>query len=253
MDASHQALTRFLMRLQQHSVLSLAEQQAIMRLKSETKQFGHGRDFVHPGDRTEHATLVAEGNVGRFDLMRDGARQITAIYIPGDMCDLHSVAAPITGWGLTSLTISTILQVSHSDLEEVARAYPNLAMAFWRDTVLDASILAKWIANVGRRDARARVAHLLCELGIRMERSGLGRRDDYVFALTQEHIGDAMGLTSVHVNRTLMNLKKSGAVSVSGRRVSIADWDELAAIADFSPTFLLCDEVAAQERERIAS
>jgi CRP-like cAMP-binding protein len=246
--SNHAALSRFVARLQLNSVLSEAEQQAVMGLRSHATQYGQGRDFVRPGDTITHATLVVAGNAGRFDLMRNGSRQITAIYIAGDMCDLYSVAMPTAGWGLTSLGTSTVLQIPHSDMRDLAFTYPNLALAFWRDTVLDASILAKWIANVGRKDARARIAHLLCELGTRNERAGLGKRDEFELALTQEQIADAMGLTSVHVNRMLQSLRVDDLVSMRAHRVTIKDWDHLASIADFTPTFLLCDGVGHEGR-----
>ena len=246
--SNHAALSRFLARLQLNSVLSEAEQQAVMGLRSQAAQYGPGRDFVRPRDTIAHATLVVAGNVGRYDLMRNGGRQITAIYIAGDMCDLYSVAVPTAGWGLTSLGKSTVLQISHNDMRDLALTYPNLAFAFWRDTVLDASILAKWIASVGRKSARARIAHLLCELGTRNERAGLGKRDDFELALTQEQIADAMGLTSVHVNRMLQSLRVDDFVSIRAHRVTIKDWDHLASIADFSPTFLLCGGIGHEDR-----
>ncbi len=223
-------------------MLSKEEQDAILALKSEAPRFTPGRDLVRPSETIGHATLVASGNVGRFDLMRNGARQITAIYMAGDMCDLYSVVAPTTSWGLTALGNCSVHRVAHADLRGLAEAYPGLAQAFWRVTVLDASILAKWIGNIGRKDARARIAHLLCELGIRMERAGLGQRDSYALALTQEHIGDAMGLTSVHVNRTLQRLKAEEVVTLHGHHVTVGDRDRLVAIAEFTPTFLLCGE-----------
>ena len=228
-------------------MLSQEEQDAVSSLPRQIAEYGAHIDLVRPGDTIAHATLIAAGNVGRFDQMRDGSRQVTAIYIPGDMCDLYSVVAPTTGWGLTSLGASTVLKIAHADLRQLALDHPNLAMAFWRDTVFDASILAKWVSNAGRKDALARIAHFLCEMGIRMERASLGTKEKYELAMTQEQIGDAMGLTSVHVNRMLRALKEMGAATFKSHQVRITAWDQLVEIADFSPTFLIPGERTAGE------
>lgn len=241
-SAHHSALAGFLTRLSLHSVLSDEEQQAVLTLAGQSVQVPAKRDLVIPAETVGHAILVAEGTLGRFDLMRNGARQITALHIPGDMCDLHSVVAPKTGWGITALSAATVLNVPHDGLARIAESHPNIAIAFWRDTVLDASVLAKWIGNMGRKNALARVAHLLCEMGVRMERVGLGQRQAYAFDLTQEQLGDVVGLTPVHVNRTLRALRDEGLVTIKGRMVEILDWDRLAVEAEFVTAFLLFDE-----------
>lgn len=240
--SNHAALAGFLKRLLMRSHLSADEQDAVLSLKSQAFQVAARRDLVFPGQTVEYSCLVGDGLVGRFDQMRDGRRQITAFHIAGDMCDLHSVVAPTTGWGITALSTCLVYHVAHDDLRRAATSHPNLAMAFWRDTTVDASILAKWVANVGRKDAQSRIAHLMCEMGVRMERAGLASHVSYPLPVNQEQIGDAMGLTSVHVNRTLQSLKRSGAVSFQKHHVEIHDWDELVSIADFVPTFMLFDE-----------
>lgn len=239
---NHAALSGFLNRLLLRSQLSAEEQDAILSLPSHALRVGSRRDIVLPGQAVEHCCLVVDGLAGRFDLMRDGSRQISAFHIAGDMCDLHSVVAPITGWGITALSTALICHVPHEDLRNIALAYPNLATAFWRDTAADGSILAKWVANLGQKDARARMAHLLCEMGMRMERAGLSARDCYSFPLNQEQIGDATGLTAVHVNRTLQTLRAEGAVTMHKPTVIIHDWDLLTRIAEFIPTFMLFEE-----------
>ncbi|MBB3695614.1 Crp/Fnr family transcriptional regulator [Sphingomonas sp. BK580] len=233
------ALARFVKRLELGVELSDAERQAILQLPGLEAHSRQGRELARPGDTVDHAILCAEGIIGRFDIMRSGARQITALYVPGDMSDLHSVVAPSITWGLTPLGPSTIVRIPHTDLKRLATSYPNLALAFWRETTVDASILAKWIANMGRKEARARIAHLLCELGVRMQRAEVGERLNYELPLTQEQIGDATGLTAVHVNRTMNALRRDGIVDVRNRRVLITRWDELVAIAEFDARYLL--------------
>lgn len=233
------ALARFVKRIERGVELSDDERQAILELPATEVQTKQGHDLARPGDTVTHATLCADGIIGRFDIMRSGARQITALYVPGDMSDLHSLVAPSITWGLTPLAPSMIVRVPHTHLMRLAMTYPNLALAFWRETTVDASILAKWIANMGRKDARARIAHLLCELGFRMEKAEAGSQVNYELALTQEQIGDATGLTAVHVNRTVTGLRRDGIVDVHSRRVQILRWDELVTIAEFNPSYLL--------------
>lgn len=248
--SNHAALSAFLKRLLLRSRLSTEEQDAVLSLPSHAFQVEARRDVVLPGRIVQDCYLVAEGLVGRFALMQDGTRQITALHIAGDVCDLHSVVAPMTGCGITALSTAVICYVPHVNLRNAAATYPNLAMAFWRDTAVDGSILAKWVANLGGKDARARMAHLLCEMGMRMERAGLGARDCYSFPLSQAQIGEATSLTAVHVNRTLQTLRAEGAVTMHKWTVTIHDWDLLTRIAEFIPTFMLFEE---DGRKRVLS
>ncbi len=240
-SSNHSALSRFLERLLSRSVLSAEEQQAILGLTSHTHQIRPNSDIVSPGDTVDHACLVAHGLAGRFDQMADGRRQITCLYIRGDMCDLHSVVSPTAAWGIAALTTSTVLHVPHRELRQLAATYPAVAMAFWRDVTADASVLAKWVGNVGRRDARSRIAHLLCEMGLRMEEARLGTRTCFAFEVTQQQLSDATGMTAVHVNRTIQALRADGVIQTPGRMVHVEDWDRLAGIADFDPAYLMLE------------
>lgn len=230
-------LRLFVDRLLLRSPLSEEEQAAILALPAEQHEVLLGEDLVVPGEKTQHSCLVAAGMMSRFDAMRDGRRQIVSFYLPGDMCDLHSVAVPTSGWGLQALTPMTVLLIPHEALR-VLVANPNLALAFWRDTTADGSILAKWIGNLGRKQAIPRLAHLFCEMGVRSEKAGLGSRSDFQLPITQAQLADAAGLTPVHLNRTLKALKAEG-VTFIGKRVSIAEWERIAAMAEFDPAYLL--------------
>lgn len=233
------ALNQYLKRLQAHSVLADDEQQAILTLPGETSTVVAHRELVRPGDQVDRAILVCHGLLGRYDLMRDGSRQITALHVPGDLCDLHSVVAPTTGWGINALEDAGIYTIPHNAIRQLVTVYPNLAMVFWRDATLDASILAKWVANIGRKSALARIAHLLCEIGLRLEAAGLGHHKNFALSLTQEQIGDMVGLTPVHENRTIKALREQRLVTIVHGRVDVLDWGQLTLIADFVPTYLL--------------
>jgi CRP-like cAMP-binding protein len=236
------ALSLFLHRLLLRSTLSAEEREAILALPGTPATVPARTDIVAPGQRVGYACLVVEGLAGRFDQMADGRRQTVSFYLPGDMCDLPSVVLPIAAWGITALTTSTILLLPHAALRDVAARYPAIAMAFWRDTVVDAATLAKWVANIGRKEAMARLAHLFCELGERMAVASLGTRTRFRLPINQEQLADATGLTSVHVNRTLRALREAGILAYRNQLVEVLDLPRLASIAEFDDRFLLLDD-----------
>lgn len=240
-SSNYSALSRFLRRLLRRSILGVEEQNAILNLRSHAAQVQKNERIVSPGETIDQACLVVDGMIGRFDQMLDGRRQTVAFHLPGDMCDLHSVVSPTVGWGLEAITTTTILWIPHPDLTALVEKYPAIAMAFWRDTTTDASILAKWASNLGRRAAPARLAHLLCELGLRAEQASLGSRNDFPLEATQIQLADALGLTPVHINRTMQFLKREQLVHTVGGVVYVPDFDRLACLADFDPTYLLLD------------
>ena len=243
-------LQLFLNRLTRRSRLTAEEAAAILNLPTKASQVATNRDFVRVGDEVDHACLVVEGLVGRFGQNADGGRQITSLHIPGDMADLHSVVQPCAASALQALTTTTILRVPHIALRAVAARYPAVAEALWRDCMVDAAILSEWVVNVGRRDSRARAAHLLCEMAVRYEEIGFVRGEEFPFPATQTHIADALGLTPVHVNRTLMHLRGEGLIELGRTTVLIRDWDELARLGDFDPRYLELED-APEERLRL--
>ena len=234
-------LRLFLDRLLARSVLNSEEQEAILGLRSHAVFAPRNTDIVNYGETVDHACLVADGLVGSFGSGADGRRQITSFFVSGDMVDLHSVVAPKSGHSLQALAPSTILRIRHSDVRALAMRYPAIAEAFWRDCVVDAAIFAQWVVNVGSRDAATRTAHLLCELGIRLERVGIGTRKRFPLAMTQTHLGDALGLTPVHVNRTLRSLRERALLTLSGTEVIVDDWPRLAEAGDFDDHYLQLD------------
>lgn len=238
---SRTSMQLFVDRVNRCSPLRDEESDALLGLSGNISVARANMDIVAPGETTTHACLVLDGLAGRFGQVIDGRRQITALHVAGDMCDLPSVVTPRAGWALQALSPTAILRIPHAQLLEVARAYPNVAEAFWRDCSLDASVLSQWLVNVGRRDARARLAHLLCEMALRMESAGLGDRHVFRLQATQTQLGDALGLTPVHVNRTIQTLRKMGLVAIRSPEVRILDWDALANLGDFDDDYLQID------------
>ena len=239
---SQSALQLFVDRLLRRSELSRTDQQRILDLPSNRLRLDNSRDAVVPGRRVNHALLVTKGWAARFDQLANGCREIVAVYVPGDMCDLHSVVAPLPGWGIQALRSTEFLQVPHAALRNLVDTSPEIAKAFWRDTTADASILAKWVCNRGRRQAIRRIAHLFCELAIRSEGAKLGSRAAFDLPITQAQLAEMLGITAVHTNRVLQSLRQTNVVSTQGDRVSICSWDQLVHIAEFDPAYLLLEK-----------
>ena len=154
------------------------------------------------------------------------------------MVDLQNALLAVADHNVQSLTPTVVAFIPREAIVELAFARPSVGKALWKETLVEGSISREWIANVGRRDARTRVAHLLCEFAMRLEAVGLGEHCNYEFPMTQEQIADTVGLTSVHVNRTLKSFDREGLTTRSKRSVTIEDWEKLAGVGDFNPVYL---------------
>lgn len=236
--SNRSALDLFVRRLRRHSKLNEVERNAVLGLAAVPAQISAHVDFVRLGETVQHACLVSEGLVGRFGQTAEGKRQFVSVHVPGELIDLPSVMMPQSTTALNALTASTIYKIPHADLRDLGFHYPAIAAAFWRDCVVDARIVAQWLVNVGRRDARSRVAHFLCELAARYRMMDQSDGRTFRLPMTQEQIGDALGLTSVHVDRTLMALRADGLVTFERGEVQILDPEGLARGAEFDPAYL---------------
>ncbi|WP_167737342.1 Crp/Fnr family transcriptional regulator [Sphingomonas parva] len=233
-----QGLQLFLQRLSLRSDLNGEEREALLALPGQPQRVEAHRDIVGLGDDVDHACLVLDGLVGRFAQLSDGRRQTIGLHSPGDMADLYSLMMPKAPSALHALTKATVLRIPHAALRKLTARYPAVGAAFWRDCVVDGNVMGQWLLNVGRREARGRLAHLICELAVRISRSERPSERSYPIRITQEQLADALGLTSVHVNRTLKALREEGLASLAKGQVHIEDWDALAAAAEFDPSYL---------------
>jgi CRP-like cAMP-binding protein len=176
--------------------------------------------------------------VQRYKVLDEGKRQISAFHVAGDMPDLQGLHLSVMDHNLGALTRVTALSVPHEALRELLLRIPELNAPFWRDTLVDAAIFREWVANVGRRPAYQRLAHLFCELYLKQVAVGLARDGRCPMPVTQVDLADATGLTSVHVNRTLRELRRDGLIELRGKRLEIPDWPRLVAAASFNPAYL---------------
>lgn len=197
-----------------------------------------GTYLVREGDKSSNCILLLSGFAYRSKVTGSGGRQILSVHLKGDFVDLQNSLLDIADHSVQALTSVEVAYVPHAAILEVAAAYPAIAQALWRDTLVDGSVFREWIVNVAQRDARQRISHLLCELALRQEAAGICEGPSYDWPMTQEQIGDATGMTNVHVNRTLRRMRSDGLISMSSRSVTITDWPALQAAGDFSRAYL---------------
>lgn len=197
-----------------------------------------GRHLIREGQRPEECCVLVSGYACRHKLTAEGGRQIVSFHLRGDILDIQHLLLERADHNVQMITGGTVAWIPKKDLVHLAWNRPAIGKALWRDSLVDASIFREWVLNVGRRDGKARIAHMLCEFVARCQAAGLGSADAFHLPMTQEQIGDATGLTSVHVNRMLKVLGDEGAIARSGRELRITDWDRLRAFADFDPRYL---------------
>ena len=193
--------------------------------------------IVREGESPNSCSLILEGCAFRQKVIRNGARQIISFHFSGEFIDLQSCLLATNDHGVQALGSCTLAVVPRKALQALMEQRPSLARAAWFDTLLEGAIFREWVVNVGRRNARARIAHLLCELAIRLG-STTENGKAYHLPLTQEHIADATGLTSVHTNRTIQALRREGLISLASGRLVVHDWNALRSIGDFSELYL---------------
>jgi CRP-like cAMP-binding protein len=214
-----------------------ADREALTDVSRDARAMGARRNIIREGDRPENVHLIVEGWAARYKLLPGGARQITAFLIPGDFCDVHISLLGEMDHSIATLTRARIAHISRRTIDELAER-PSLARAFWWATLVDEAILRNWIVNVGRRDAYEAIGHLMCELYLRMGNVGLTTGQSFELPLTQEEIADALGLTPVHVNRTLQRMRTEGLISLKRSALTIHDYGRLQEAAGFNPNYL---------------
>lgn len=211
------------------------------RLPGETILRRRGADIISDGETPRYVHMVTSGLACRYKLLDDGRRQITAYLIPGDLCDLHVFILKRMDHAIMALTGTEIVQVPRQNVEALL-ARPTIATALFKSTLVDEAVLRQWIVNVGRRGAREAIAHLFCELHLRMQVVGLADGDVLQLPITQADLGDTVGLTPVHVNRSLQDLREQGLISLQAGRLSILNPAGLRRLAGFEPDYLHLDD-----------
>ena len=211
---------------------------AIRALPIAVRQWEAGRTIVADGERPTECCLVVEGFCVRSKTTINGQRQILSIHIPGEIPDLQSLHLHRMDHDLISLAPSTLGFISHTSLRALTREKPNVAEVLWRETLVDSAIFREWIVNVGQRPATSRLAHTVVELRRRLAVTGRAAGDTIEMPLTQEQIGEALGITPVHANRVIRQLREERIVDISRGRAVVLDEAKLAELAQFDDRYL---------------
>jgi CRP-like cAMP-binding protein len=221
--------------------LTPGEIDALRALPVRVQEVRDDQDLVREGDRPTHCCLVIEGFVARYKVTDKGKRQIFSFHTPGDIPDVLSLQLKTLDHSLGTITPCTVGFIQHEHLRELFQRQPRLTDVFWRETLIDAAIFREWMLGIGRRDAKTRVAHLLCEMFTRLKAVGLEKNNTVPLSLTQNEVGDALGLSTVHVNRTLQALRGDSLLVWEGRALTVLDWGRLAEAGEFDKGYLHLD------------
>jgi CRP-like cAMP-binding protein len=226
-------------RLGYHRTLSANDRAALLALPHTLKVLKRSHYIVREYDRAMHSCVLLRGYAVRTKIVAGGARQICSVQMKGETVDLQNALLGKADHSVQMLTAGQVAMIPREAIEQIAFERPDVGKAMWIDTLIDASIFREWIANVGRRNARTRIAHLMCELALRLKVAGLGEQTNYEVPMTQEQLADATGLTSVHVNRTIKALEAEALIERSNpRSITIGDWKKLAETGDFDSNYL---------------
>jgi len=224
--------------LEQFGPLSEVEKHALEGAATRVRVFGPDQDLVSDGDRPTDCKLILSGFACTYKLLPDGRRQIMSFQIPGDICDLQGFFLGEMDYAIGTLTAGRVAVIPHEELLDLTETHPRIARALSQSTFVDAAIFREWMVGLGRRSAYARIAHLLCEMGQRLQVIGLAQNGSYDLPVTQTELADALGLTTVHVNRTLQQLRHEGLITVRGGTVTLSDPEGLKQAGEFDPGYL---------------
>ncbi len=218
--------------------LSDEERQALNELPMTVRDLKSDQDIVRDQDRPSQCCLILTGFACRYKMTPAGKRQIFSFHIPGDIPDMQSIHLSVMDHSLGTIEPSKVALIPHEHVRALNRRCPRIADVFWRDSLIDAAVFREWMVGIGRRSAFARIAHLFCELYLRFKAVGMTNGAAFNLPITQAEIGDALGLSTVHVNRTLQELRGENLIVLRGGSLTVPDWEALKEAGEFDPIYL---------------
>lgn len=225
-------------KLENFAALSQDDKRFLDEVTRTVREIGARQDLISEGDAPDHVHLILEGFACRYKITPDGGRQIIAYLVPGDFCDLHVSLLGEMDHNLATLSASTICLLPRHGLERLAEAHPSLTRALWWATLVDEAVLREWLVNMGRRPAPQRIAHMFCEVLTRLQAVELAPGGRIDFPLTRADLADTAGLSTVHVNRVVQDLRDRRLIAWKGRALAVLDAAGLEAFAGFDPNYL---------------
>ncbi len=237
-ETSPHVLAPLVRKLQLWNPLTDEDCRALLSLPFVARDLDAGQYIVWEGDKPQNTCLLLSGFAYRHKSAGGGGRQIMSIHMKGDIVDLQNSLLGVADHNVQMLSKGSVALIPVDSMRKIAFDRPSVGMALWYETLVEGSIFREWILNIGRRDALTRIAHLLCEFALRLEIAELGRQSEFELPITQEQLGDAVALTSVYVNTSLMKLESMGLIKRSKRMITVNDWQELSKVGDFHPRYL---------------
>jgi CRP-like cAMP-binding protein len=230
-----------LRKLNNFTKLSEEEANAVNECTTDVREFSAREDVISQGDRTGGVKLLLEGFACRYKVLEDGRRQIVAYFVPGDLCDLRVFILKRMDHSIGAVVASKVATISPENVLKLTHNYPTLTRALWWSTLVEEAITREWIVNVGQRNALERMAHLFCELLYRFRAVDLNHGNSCTLPLTQVELAETLGLSSVHVNRTLQELRRQKLITLNGGTLTIENLDALEELSFFNPDYLHLD------------
>ena len=218
--------------------LSDEERWALWNIPMQSKRIEAKQDIIREGDTPDRVHLVLDGFACRYKMLPDGRRQIMAYFLPGDFCDLRVFIMRQMDHCIGTIMPATIASMSHRSVLKLADQYPRIVQALWWSAMVDEAIAREWLVNLGQRSALERVAHFLCEHFLRMRAVGLAAEDTCFLPMIQAELADTLGLSTVHMNRTLQRLRADGLIELHGGKLTVLDLGALQEVAMFNPNYL---------------
>lgn len=225
-------------KLSNYADLTEDERKALASLPDEPKPVPARTDLIREGNPTDGIYLILSGWACRYKVLPDGGRQIMAYFIPGDLCDQRIFILRRMDHSIGTLTAAIVKVIPAETIIDLTDRLPRVARALWWSTLVDEAITREWVVNVGQRKALARVGHLICEMFVRLKAVDLVEGTSFEFSVTQAELANTVGLSPVHVNRTLTEMRKQGLIAWTGHRMTIRDLDRLMALSMFNVNYL---------------
>lgn len=240
--AARLIIDAFIHRLERFAVLSPEEKAAVRSACSNTRSLPPRFELLRQGESTTGTNLILSGFACRYTMLPGGRRQITAYLIPGDLCDVRACMLDGMDHSIGTLSPVEVAQLSHDSTLELTQRVPGLTRAVWWSTLVEEATTREWVLNVGHRTALSRTAHLFCELFSRMHAVDLTHQNMCALPITQSDLADALALSPVHVNRTLMKLRALKLATFRHQHLTIHDFKGLQDVGGFDPAYLRLED-----------
>lgn len=229
---------RFVEKLAALAELSANDRRALEAATIRPRQYAAKHDLIREGDTPGPMFVMLSGWACRYKILPSGTRQITAFLMPGDACDLHVSMLTEMDHGIQTITAAQVATISRGEMQTMMDEHPGIARAMYTAQLVDEGIMRAWIVSMGRRSSIERVAHLICELYLRAKAIGLAGDAEFGLPLSQVILADALGMTPVHINRVIRELRLSGAMALQGGHLKIHDPVKLVTTAGFDENYL---------------